>query len=185
LVLRSITNFVLHNKHGDTDIIGIRAPHASEFVKGNRLEEDKVLLDLFAKSGCSLYQDFSCVIAEVKGGKTNISSREIHEKFDLETLNYALNRIGLIKLEQIDNAARDFEKRKVLVVKNHFSIHKILFAHTDSFNPKDDDRFSFLSIEQVIKFLENRMSLNFKIRDWTLFDSNVIQQMIHQAAITG
>lgn len=180
-----ITDFVLHHKHGDTDLLGIRAPHASEFVKGKRLEEDAVLIKLFNESGCNFYNDISCIIAEVKGGKNPISSTEIQEKFDLETLKYALNRIGLFRSCDIDNAAKDLEKTKALTIKNNFSIHKILFAHVDSFKPKKEDEFSFVSLEQVVKFLESRMSLDFKIRDWALFDSNVIQQMIHQAAFTS
>jgi hypothetical protein len=179
----TITNFVLHNKHGDTDILGIRPPNAAEFVNGKRLKEDDVLLALFGKSGCNIYRDYACIIAEVKGGKNPVSQKEIREKFDLETIKYALKRIGLFKLSEVDKAAEALNKAKYLTLENAFSTHKILFAHEDVFRSKEDGTFSFVSIEQMVKFIESRMGMDFKIQDWALFNSNLIQQMIHEAAI--
>lgn len=176
-----ITDFVLHSKHGDMDVLAVRPPYATEYVKGKRLEEDEKLVELVKQSKGDLRKQFTAFIAEVKGGRTKISSKGIAEKFDLESLKYILRRIGLFDYEYADAFAEDLLNSKWLTIDGT-SIHKVLFAYESVFEPSETDCFSFVSIEQTVKFIEQRMGLNFKNRDWHLFDSNLIQQMIHQAA---
>ena len=175
-----ITDFVLHHKGGDTDILAIRAPFTSEYVKGKRLKEDELLIQKIDSAGCDFYKFFVCVIAEAKGGKSPISMSEINKKFDLETLKYNLRRSGLFKVSDIDSVAENLETRKCITVSNYATVHKILFSHERQFVPKSDDKFSFVSLEAVRNFIEKRMGLDFKVRDWEKFDSNMIQSIILQ-----
>ena len=101
-------------------------------------------------------------------------------KFDLETLKYNLRRSGLFKESDIDSIAKNLESRKCFTVSSFATVHKILFAHVKQFVPKSDDKFSFICLEAAKSCIENRMGLNFKIRDWEKFDSNIIQNMILQ-----
>lgn len=175
-----IKDFVLHHKGGDTDILAIRAPFTSEYVKGKRLKEDKLLIQKIDSAGCDFYKFFVCVIAEAKGGKSSISRSEVNKKFDLETLKYNLRRSGLFKESDIDSIAENLEAKKCFTVSNFATVHKILFSHERQFVPKSDDKFSFVSLEAVRNFIEKRMGLDFKIRDWEKFDSNMIQSIILQ-----
>ena len=177
-----IPDFVLHNKHGDTDLLGIRLSHTSEFVEGQRLKEDIELVSLFHESGCNIYRNTACVIAEVKGGRSSIQPKEIHEKFDLETLKYALNRIGLFRVSESNSIAERLHKAKWVKMENNNSIHKVLFVNKEAFTPSSEDRFSVLTNEHITEFIENRMSLGFKIRDWSHFDSNFVQETINRVS---
>jgi len=121
-----------------------------------------------------------CVIAEAKGGKSHISMSEINKKFDLESLKYNLRRLGLFEGSDIDSIAQNLEDSKWCTISSFAAVQKILFAHVKQFVPKPDDKFSFISIEAARSFIEERMKLDFKIRDWEKFDSNMIQNIILQ-----
>jgi hypothetical protein len=127
-------------------------------------------------------RQFTAIIGEAKGGRTNLNRKKIMEKFDLETLKYTLKRIGLLRLEYIDAIAEELLKAKWLRVNDGLSVHKILLAHDLNFKPNENDGFSFISIEKRVNFIEQRMSLEFKVTDWEFFDSAYIQNKIHKAA---
>ena len=171
-----IVDFVLHHKGGDTDVLAIRAPFTSEFVEGEPLKEDKLLVQMVQNAGCDFYEHFTCIIAEAKGGRRSVSRTKINKKFDLESLKYNLRRLGLFKESDIEPVARNLENNRWFRVPNFATIHKILFA--ESFVQKPDDKFSFISIDSVKDFINKRMKLGFKAKDWDKSNSNMIQNRI-------
>jgi len=173
-----IKDFVLHHKGGDTDVLAIKPPFASEYVKGERLKEDELLIDIISECGCDFHKIFVCIIAEVKGGKSSISRKRMDEKFDLESLRYNLRRLGLFKESQINSIAKNLQQGKWVAIPNYATIHKFLFAHSKQFIPKPDDKFSFISLEAVRNFIEERMQLDFKTKNWEKFNSILIQNII-------
>ncbi len=174
-----IADFVLHHKGGDTDVLAVRPPFACEYVKGERLNEDELLIQMINNVGCDLFRCFVGVIAEAKGGKSEnpISRSEINKKLDLESLKYDLRRLGLLRDSDVDAIAENLEHSKA-IVSNSVSVHKILFAHAQRFSPRKNDNFSFISLEATRSFIEKRMKLDFKIRDWDKFDADIIQDII-------
>lgn len=174
-----IADFVLHHKGGDTDILAVRPPFACEYVRGKHLKEDELLIQIINGAGCDFFRFFVGIIGEAKGGKSKnpIPRSVLNEKFDLESLKYNLRRLGLFKSSEVDSIAKDLERGKA-IVSNIVSVHKILFAHAERFSPKMDDNFSFISLEATKSFIEERMNLDFKTKDWDKFDANMIQDII-------
>lgn len=176
-----IADFVLHHKGGDTDILAIRPPFACEYVKGERLKENDLLIKIIKNDESDLYRSYIGIIAEAKGGKGEnpISRATINKKFDLESLKYNLRRLGLFTNSEVTTIAEKLEQKKG-VASNFISIHKVLFAHAQRFTPRSDDNFSFISLEVAKDFIEERMSLDFKIEDWDKFNADIIQSIILQ-----
>ena len=174
-----IADFVLHHKGGDTDILAVRPPFTCEYTGGERLKEDQLLIKIINETGCDFFKFFVGIIGEAKGGKSKnpISRNTLNEKFDLESLKHNLRRLGLFKNSQIDSVASNLKHKKA-IVSEFVSVHKILFAHAERFSPKENDDFSFISLEATREFIEERMNLDFKTKDWDKFDANMIQDII-------
>jgi len=178
----TITDFVLHNKHGDTDILAIRPPFASEIVKGEQLREDEHLIGLVKSSKADFCKYFTCVIREAKGGKGHLTNDSITKKFDLESLKCNLRRLGLFKEDQTASVATKLLTSKWFTYDDCATIHKVLFAHEEQFKSAATDSFSFISLETAERFIDDRMKLDFKVRDWDKFNSEYIQRMILTAS---
>jgi len=177
-----MTDFVLHIQGGDTDTLALRAPFTEELVKGNPLEEDPFLKNIIEECGLGLHQLFVGVIAEVKSGKNPVSKIDISKKFSEKNLEYNLRRLGMIEKPDISTIAKKLVNRKwILYAKQNALFLKILFTRSWQFKPKVDDTFSFISLEKARQFIEERMSLDFKIQDWDKFQSNKIQETIQDA----
>jgi len=173
-----LQNFVMHQVEerghkrvsAEMDVLAIKPPYATESIPTDPHYELKPDPDLISLIGLSPenFDEFTIyVMAEVTSGGS-----EQRSKFDSSRVKYNLKRFGLYKILN----ASHFEGTPIKKIDN--AVVCKIFMGVDGTKPKMKENFFKIPLKHADGFIDERMSKEFKGRDWYLFNSNYIQSKI-------
>ena len=173
-----LQNFVMHQVEerghkrvsAETDILAIKPPYATESIPTDphyELKPDRHLVALLGFSP-ERFDEFAIyVMAEVTSGGSKQRS-----KFDFSRVEYNLKRFGLNKI--LD--ASHLEGTPIKRIDN--TVVCKIFMDIDGTKLEKGENFFKVPLKHADGFVDERMSKEFKGRDWCLFNSNYIQSKI-------
>lgn len=173
-----LQNFVMHQVEergrtrasGEIDILAIKPPYATESIPTDphyELKPDPHLVSLLRLSVERFDESTIYVMAEVTSGGS-----EQRSKFDSSRVEYNLKRFGLNKIFNASHL-EDTPMKKL----NNMIVCKV-FSDIEGTKPEEEENFFKIPLKHADSFVEERMSKDFKGRDWYLFNSNYIQSKI-------
>ena len=173
-----LQNFVMHQVEererkrisAEIDILAIKPPYATESIPTDphyELKPDPYLISLIGLSQEHFDEFTIYVMAEVTSGGS-----EQRSKFDFSRVEYNLKRFGL---NRILNASQ-LEGTPIKKIDN--AVICKIFMDIDGTKPKMKENFFKIPLKHADGFIDERMSKEFKGRDWYLFNSNYIQSKI-------
>ncbi|HEX8671949.1 MAG TPA: hypothetical protein VF710_08680 [Longimicrobium sp.] len=168
-----VTNFVVHQSSrvahsADVDLIGIRPPHVYEEVGGQHDDWDE-----FLKQRLEFGRRTVGLICEVKTGRF-----EADELFRLDSVRYAVGRLGLVPKEEIERITTALTRQACTETVGGVLICKLLLAN----NYQAADRYLTHSLEAAEGFLNERVRRYpaDKFGDRMFFPAGHIQHVIQQ-----
>lgn len=161
-----IQNYVNHknndglmNTH-ETDLLGIRFPNVIENIEDSTVDYDKNIIS---------NSKIMCVMVESKSG--NIVSGKIFKSRDV--IKYNIQRFGIFAPNDItDNIIISLFENSYWENDN-YKIIKVLVAEDE----KQNEKYFFISKEEIIKDFHRRNNLYRKNQDRILFNSSLIQYL--------